>query len=1003
MINQNALSVLEQRYLADNGDGKLETPEQMFRRVARNVAQVALTYGHPQHYVDQLEEAYFSTMNSLDFMPNSPTLMNAGRPLQMLVACFVVPVGDSMEEIFDAVKWTALIQKGGGGTGFSFSSLRQEGALVSSTGGSSSGPLSFMEVFNATTNTVKQGGKRRGASMAVLNVHHPDILKFICCKEEDGKLSNFNISVGITREFMDAVADGTDYDLIEPNTNNVVGRVNARDVLRLIAQKAHANGEPGILFLSNINEKNQLPGLGMIEASNPCVSGNTRISTDRGLVKAVDLYSTGYPVRVVTDNRAGLEHSQLLKVMDSKQITATKRYINSLGTTIQQASHVFATGIKPVYRLTTKAGYTLDATLDHKILTPSGYKELGTLSKTDEVLIQSGTGGFGGFGSLGEGRILGWMVGDGSLYHKPRQVALMFYDKDVDLASIMAEHLSEVELSSPKLNRHYESPKPVKQKANTEKYTVISRRYYDRLAELGITEKLRVPEAVFQGSKDMQIGFLQGLFSADGTVCYSDKKQSCNVRLTSISMELLAEVQLLLLNHGIFSKIHMNRRDAGACMLPDGNGGLKEYNCNACHELMIGKESRDKFARDIGFLQSYKQSILDEFMSNKTRATNKDTFKDTVMSIELLGEEIVYDLTEPNTSSFVANGIVVHNCSEALLFAFEACVLGSINLSNMVIHGAINWDKLDYTTRLGTRMLDNIIDASSYPIEEIEQMVKSTRKIGVGIMGLHELLIKLGIPYDSESGIQTAEDIMEFITRTSMDESSQMAQEYGCFPAYEHSIYKDMGIMQRNANTSSVAPTGSISMICGTTPSAEPLFAVVMQRHHNVVSDVLYEVNSLFAHMMRQLGLYIPEVMGSVVETGSVQGNPLIPEEIQRLFKTAHDIAPEWHVRMQAAIQRHTHQGVSKTVNLSHSATIEDVEDIYMMAHELGCKGITVYRDGSRENQVYVRGISEAIQVKAPTEDSQGTPYTCPSCGTTFHIFEGSCAWCPQCGGRECS
>lgn len=1003
MINQNALSVLEQRYLADNGDGKLETPEEMFRRVAHNISQVNRSYNRPEYEIAQLEEMYFTAMNNLDFMPNSPTLMNAGRPLQMLVACFVVPVGDSMEEIFDAVKWTALIQKGGGGTGFSFSRLRPEGSRVSTTGGTSSGPLSFMEVFNATTNTVKQGGKRRGASMAVLSVHHPDILKFICCKEEDGRLSNFNISVGITREFMEAVTNGEDYNLIDPHTGEVVGQVNAHEVFTLIAQKAHANGEPGILFLSNINEKNQLPGLGMIESSNPCISGSTRISTNRGLVKAVDLYKTGAPVYVVTDDRAALSQEQLVKAMNSSKLTAVKRYTNHLGTTIHQASNVFVTGIKPVYRLTTRAGYTLDATLDHKILTPSGYKELGALSKTDDVLIQSGPGGTGGFGSLGEGRILGWMVGDGSLYHKPRQVALMFYDKDADLASMMAKHLSEIELSSPKLNRHYESPKPVKQKANTEKYTVISRRYYDRLAELGIDEKLRVPEAVFQGSKDMQVGFLQGLFSADGTVCYSDKKQSCDVRLTSISMELLTEVQLLLLNHGIFSRIYKNRRDTGARMLPDGNGGLKEYQCSAYHELVIGKESRDKFARDIGFLQDYKQSTLGEFINGKTRATNKDTFKDTVESIELLGEEIVYDLTEPNTSSFVANGIVVHNCGESLLFPFEACVLGSINLSNMVTYGAVNWDKLDYTTRVGTRMLDNIIDASSYPIGEIADMVRRTRKIGIGIMGLHELLIKLGIPYDSEAGLQTAEDIMEFIDRTSKDESTTMALQYGCFPDYEFSIYKDMGLLQRNANTSSIAPTGSISMICGTTPSIEPIFALVMQRHHAVVSDVMFEVNSLFAHMMRQLGLYTPEIMERVIETGSVQGHPDIPEEIQRLFKTAHEIAPEWHVRMQAAVQKYTDQGTSKTINLPNDADVNCVRDIYTMAHELGCKGITVYRDGSRENQVYVRGIAESIEIKAPSEPNMGTLYECPSCGTGYHIFEGSCAWCPQCGNRECS
>lgn len=885
--------------------------------------------------------------------------------------CFVLPIDDSLPSIFEAVKHAALIHQSGGGTGFSFSRIRPKNDVVKSTGGVASGPISFMEVFNAATNTIKQGGRRRGANMGILRVDHPDIMDFITCKEDQTRLTNFNISVAVTEEFMKAVEENKEYDLINPRNQKVVGKLNARDVFDKIVEMAWKNGEPGIVFIDRVNKSNPTPEVGEIESTNPCVVGDSLVSTEFGLMRMkqlVEKYSNG-DIKVVTDNRVPL---QISSVDGQIQLLAS----NKLGVSLNSITRAFSTGIQDVYKLTTISGYELEATGDHKVLTNEGWVEIKDLDpQKHKIKIQSGEGSFSTnwelpikiknsfIGRNGRkyqlnlpktwskdlGFVLGWLVGDGWIRagDKNCRVGFTFSRDDKEVMHYLKGVLNT--WYGTKINE-------IQRKNNVFHLSYHSKYFVDFFLKLGVkpvkADEKVVPESIFLAPKEVVIGFLQALFSADGTIRNSKKSASDWIALSSKSKQLLKEVQLLLLNLGIKSRIFNRSRKKRKKMFPyvAKTGTTRYYESDGIlYELGIFGKNLDIFKEKINFLQKSKRDKLAKIQARKRREVS---FEERISSIEYVGKKEVYDLTEPRTLSFIANGIVSLDCGEQPLLPYESCNLGSINLSlHVTPDGKIDWSLLEQTTRLAVRFLDNVIDKNNYILPQIEEMTKGNRKIGLGVMGFADMLVKLGIPYDSEDALQTANDVMSFIQRIGRDESVKLGKEKGSFPNFNKSIFKGKYEAMRNATITTIAPTGTISLIAGTSSGIEPYYAIAFVR--NVLGGKkLFEVNPLFEQIAKERGFYSEELIEKVASSNSIQHLKEIPEDVRDLFKTAHDLPPELHVKIQATFQKYVDNAVSKTINFPETASKEDIAKAYLLAYKTGCKGLTVYRDGSRKYQV---------------------------------------------------
>lgn len=878
-LSQNSLTVLKKRYLARNEEGQtIEDAEGLFRRVAQNIAQADLKYGASPKAVEDTENRFHAMIRSLDFLPNSPTLGNAGRPLQQLAACFVLPIEDSIESIYNTLKYQALIHQTGGGTGFSFSRIRPKGDVVKSSGGVASGPVSFMKVYNHSTEHIKQGGTRRGANMGILRVDHPDILEFITCKQDTKEITNFNISVGITTAFMQAYENDKEYDLINPKTGKVAKRLKARDVMRLIAECAWKTGEPGMFFIDEANRKNPVHHFAGIEATNPCVTADTWVQTTDGPKQVKDLIGKQFEAMV---NGEGY-------------LSASEGF--------------FSTGKKDILVLTTEEGYSLELTANHPVRK--------VINQSHDILKTE------------------WCEA-GQL--KPHDTVMLH------------NHRARIAWDGP-FSMH-------------DGYTVG--------ATLG---KRGLSPDVERASSDFYRGVLSGLFDTHGTI------EGTEISTLLISLDLqdvatLHTIQRMLLRLGIVSDVYQGHRK------------------NGLNELAISGDNLVQFEAAVGFTNPDKLSRLNALLANYLRTPYTEQFTVRVKNIEEVGTADVYDVQIPGVNAFDANGFLVHNCGEQPLLPFESCTLGSVNLERHLIvtpNGKpdVAWAKLEQTAKTAIHFLDNVIDMNKYPIKEIERVTLATRKVGLGVMGFSRMLFHMGLAYDSVEGIEFANTLMGFIRKHAEAASMELAKVRGVYPAWEGSRHQDEGKAMRNSYVVTVAPTGTISMIADTSGGCEPEFSLIWFK--NVMDGThLPYVCDMFVDVAKKEGFWTEDLLQKIQDNhGSVRGLKEVPVKYQQIFATAHDVSPEMHVRMQAAFQANTDSGVSKTINLPTSATVDDVLKAYELAYSLGCKGVTVYRDGSRHEQVLNVGTSPKTEsttdstpvataqpvIDTPTEQSKNLP-----------------------------
>ncbi len=854
--------------------------------------------------------------------------------------------------------------------------------------------LSVEENHTYIANGFVSHNTRRGANMGILRVDHPDILKFIDCKR-DGSVTNFNISVAITDEFMRAYEADSDYGLVDPHTQAEVRRLRAREVMERIIDAAWATGDPGLVFLDRANRStaNPTPEIELLEATNPCVVGETRLATSKGLIRMDALHASGEELVVATDARSWPESVEGV-VNGVAQVARS-------GVVFQAAAPVFKTGEQvAVRKLVTSHGIEITATPNHRFLTTEGYKRLDQLEYGDTLLLQNGEGAWATSCELpqvvygvrsearlraklarGEaqppvewstelGEVLGYALGDG--YVRRSDTC------DVVGLAVSLDDKHIVTLVQDRFKQWFGASGNVTQRQGhlqvTYEGSVASFLIGLGLSSVRAHEK-HIPESVFMAPREAVVGFLRGLFSADGSVQIGKTNGSCSVRLATSSKGLGLDVQQLLLNLGIVSSLRL-RRAAGVALLPNTRRELTEYATQAQYEVIIDKANRDRFAEVIGFMQPEKQARLVEWISHKLRPAYSEAFTTKVALIEDAGLADVYDTTVPEVHSMVANGITLHNCGEQYLGPYDACNLGSINLGLFVHDGAIDWAELERVTRLTTRFLDDVIDINPFPLEEVRQKVRANRRIGLGVMGWAEMLFEMGLRYDSEEATTLGQRVMLAIREWSSDESANLAEVRGAFTNFDRSIYKHDRPL-RNATRTTVAPTGSISILADCSSGIEPIFALAFQ--HRVKQPdgsyrVLDFVNPFFQRALEASDIANKEEALEYVKAhGSLHGHPEEANAALRPYVTAHDIAPEWHIRMQAAFQQGVDNSISKTINLPNWATREDVGKAYMQAWATGCLGITVFRDGCKGEQVLNVGVGAkadqpAAASIAPTE-----------------------------------
>jgi len=999
-LTPNARVVLEKRYLRRGVDGKpIETVEEMFDRVARVVAEPEARYGLDPNAA---REKYYDLLTTLRFFPNSPTFTGAGTPLGQLAACFVLPITDDMGRdstgIFSTLRAAALIQQTGGGNGFSFSSLRPRGDRVQASAGVATGPVGFLRVYDTAFGEVAQGGTRRGANMAVLRVDHPDILEFVRSKETEGHISNFNISVGVTDAFMQAVESDTDFELINPRDNKVWKTLRARELFNEIVKHAHHNGEPGLLFLDAANRGNPVPHLYALEATNPCVTGDTLVATPAGWRRADEV-------------RIGDEICTVLGAGRVSEIEVTEN--------------------APVFDVHFSDGAVIRATAAHqfhardsrtKFFEPRRLDELKTGDWVrvyrSNVPNNSLPETFPGLSNRDYGFLVGVLVGDGcytSHALSKNVVRISSHADEEQWNAVLQTTFSKVgaERMYTYVNEGSRSmmmdPKPGKAIADWVKSLPL---------EPARGPEKRLPKVYVNSNRDFLLGLIDGLFSTDGSIDLQSNHPMA--RFHTASVELARQVRRILLMFGVYARISISQRKRHDIL-----GRVIRYDRPKC-DVTIAGESLGRFFEQFRLSHPDKQMRLEE-AALKSNFTGGN-WAAKVVKVDPAGVATVFDLYEPKSDTYISEGFVSRGCGEQWLGPYENCCLGSINLAQHVTSdNQMDWEKLRQSTEMSTRFLDNVVDANKYvpAVPELTEAAHRARRIGLGIMGLGDAMYALGVRYGSREGEEFAGQVMEFVRYHSMKTSIELAKTRGPFSAIKGSIYdpgnlkwsppkplepfahswgrpaldwneivagiKKFGI--RNAAQTTVAPTGTIATVAGVESyGCEPVFALAYTRHVNDNGKDLEldYVSPLFERALVAAGVdesSRQKIVERVRVTGTCQDVELVPEKIRNAFVVASDIAPEEHVRMQAAMQAFVDNSLSKTINFPETATAEDVEKAYFLAWKLGAKGITVYVAGTRDKVVLE---TKETASKKGNKGTEGTEFVIAQKKPREHALTGN-------------
>jgi len=889
-------------------------------------------------------ERFFTALEDFKFLPAGRIVAGAGTGRQVtLFNCFVMgAIPDDMAGIFSHLKEAALTMQQGGGIGYDFSTLRPKGAPVKGVGADASGPLSFMDVWDAMCRTIMSAGYRRGAMMATLACDHPDIEAFIEAKREPGRLRMFNLSVLVSDAFMTAVKEDAPWELKFNGTS--FKTVRARDLWDRIMRATYAFAEPGVIFIDRINKKNNLHYCETIRATNPCVTGDTRLHTQYGIVRVDQLYASQAAITATVDNRA---------------LAADQR-----GVSMRSAVPVFMTAQEAdIYRVETEDGYEIKATEWHDFYTERGKVKLKDLQPGDRLLVQSGKGQFGDQGTRELGLLIGLITGDGHFTnrgHGEQAAIVNFWGDDRPLATLVAQIINAMIAGLAQSGRDYRvSPVAVPDRNHLFLRSVLLARVLEHYGFTAAT-KHRVPEVVWRGNEECVKAYLQGLFQTDGTVNVSSNSQSCSVRLASSQPSLLKDVQILLANFGIFCRIR-HRRAAGERMLPDGKGGARTYSCQADYELIIDGESRERFMDEIGFLGEAKAQRYRGWVAGKVLRKTQ-AFATKVTAVRHVGREPVYDTTQADHNTVIFNGLVTGQCGEQPLPPYGACLLGSINVAALIKdpftpEARLDEAEFDRLVPLAVRMMDNTIDVSRFPLEEQQAEAKAKRRIGLGVTGLADALIMCRVRYGSEAAVRLTETWMRRLERQAYLASVEIAKEKGPFPLFEAAPFlagetvgaldKDIkeGIAAhgiRNALLTSIAPTGTISLLADNVSSGlEPVFSFSYTRNVLMPDGTrrTEEVSDYAYRMYRRL-------YGETAE---------LPD----YFVDAQRLSPSDHVVMQAACQKYVDASISKTINCPEDITFEAFKDVYLQSYELGCKGCTTYRPNDVTGAVLA--VKEAV------------------------------------------